>query len=61
MNFSELKATLSLSVMMVVGYDDGGDNGVACLTVARIEDNGAIKILKCVHGQAAETMYLALN
>lgn len=60
MSISEIKSMLSLSDAFIVGYDDGGENDIAALTIARIERDNKVKILKCIHGQPAKTMYCAL-
>lgn len=60
MSISEIKSMLSLSDVLIVGYDDGGEYDVACLTIARIEKDSEVRVLKCVHGKEAETMFRAL-
>lgn len=59
-NISEIRSALSISDALIVGYDDGGESGVSTLTIARIERDNKIKVLKCVRGKSAEGIYLAL-
>lgn len=60
MSISEIKSALSLSDLLIVGYDDGAENDVPALTVAKIMHDNKIKVLKCLHGRPAETAYRAL-
>lgn len=60
MGISEIKDMLSLADVLIVGYDDGTGNDVAALTIAKIMRDNKIRILKCVHGDVAETMYKTL-
>lgn len=61
MNISELKSTLSISDALILGYDDGGNSDIACLTIGRIEKDNKFRTLNCFHGERAIALYHALT
>lgn len=61
MNISELKSTLSLSDLLIVGYVGRGEVDVPTLTVGRVEKDNKFKILECFHGDTARSLYLTLT
>lgn len=64
MTISEVKDTMHVSDLLVVGYDAGKDNDVPCLAIGRVADeDDSVKciILKCVHGTIATRMYEQLT
>lgn len=61
MNISELKSTLTISDALILGYDNGGNSDIACLTVGQIEKDDRFRIIKCLHGERAIKLYHALT